>query len=89
MQAAGSGSRLLVVDAAATLGDLHTVVCNAGIDIIQPALDYAPEQWDRILDVNLRGASLTAGLEERRMPLVRSTAGHVGRRRCSAPTRRC
>ncbi|HST58613.1 MAG TPA: SDR family NAD(P)-dependent oxidoreductase [Longimicrobium sp.] len=39
---------------------LDTVVCNAGIDIIKPAVDYTPEEWDRILGVNLRGAFLVA-----------------------------
>jgi NAD(P)-dependent dehydrogenase (short-subunit alcohol dehydrogenase family) len=41
-------------------GRLDTVVCNAGIDIIKPAIDYEQEEWDRILSVNLRGAFLPA-----------------------------
>jgi len=41
-------------------GRLDTVVCNAGIDIIKPATDYEPIEWDRILSVNLRGAFLPA-----------------------------
>lgn len=55
-------------DVAATLvalayerfGRLDTLVGNAGIDIIKPAVDYAPDEWDRIIDVNLRGAFLPA-----------------------------
>lgn len=39
---------------------LDAVVCNAGIDIIKPAIDYDPTEWDRILSVNLRGAFLPA-----------------------------
>jgi NAD(P)-dependent dehydrogenase (short-subunit alcohol dehydrogenase family) len=78
----------LVLDAAVMLGDLHAVVCNAGIDIIQPALDYTPEQWDRILDVNLRGAFLVAQAAARHwiahdqrecsITFTSSIAGHVG-----------
>lgn len=41
-------------------GRLDSVVCNAGIDIIKPAVDYTPAEWDRVLSVNLRGAFLPA-----------------------------
>ena len=41
-------------------GGLDTVVCNAGIDIIKPAIDYELQEWDRILSINLRGAFLPA-----------------------------
>lgn len=43
-----------------SFGKLDAVVCNAGIDIIKPAIDYDPTEWDRILSVNLRGAFLPA-----------------------------
>jgi NAD(P)-dependent dehydrogenase (short-subunit alcohol dehydrogenase family) len=50
-----------LVDAARqAFGRLDHVVCNAGIDIIKPAVDYTPEEWDRVLAVNLRGAFLPA-----------------------------
>jgi NAD(P)-dependent dehydrogenase (short-subunit alcohol dehydrogenase family) len=41
-------------------GQLHGVVCNAGIDIIKPAVDYTDVEWDRVLAVNLRGAFMPA-----------------------------
>ncbi|WTX00870.1 SDR family oxidoreductase (plasmid) [Streptomycetaceae bacterium NBC_01309] len=41
-------------------GRIDHVVCNAGMDIIKPAVDYGPDEWDRILAVNLRGAFLPA-----------------------------
>jgi NAD(P)-dependent dehydrogenase (short-subunit alcohol dehydrogenase family) len=50
----------LVTAAFKRFGGLDTLVCNAGIDIIKPAVDYKPEEWDRILAVNLRGAFLPA-----------------------------
>lgn len=36
------------------LGGLHILVNNAGIIRRAPALDFAPEDWDAVLDVNLR-----------------------------------
>lgn len=50
----------LVALAIQRFGRLDTMVCNAGIDIIRPATDYDPAEWDRILAVNLRGAFLPA-----------------------------
>jgi NAD(P)-dependent dehydrogenase (short-subunit alcohol dehydrogenase family) len=54
------GAQHLVDTALEHFGRLDSVVCNAGIDIIKPAVDYTPEEWDRILGVNLRGAFLVA-----------------------------
>ncbi len=46
-----------LVDAAMqAYGRVDHLVCNAGIDIIKPAIEYTPEEWDRVLTVNLRGA---------------------------------
>src|SRR5262245_51062895 len=49
-------ARRLVDEAVAVFGRIDHLVCNAGIDIIKPAIEYAPEEWDRVLTVNLRGA---------------------------------
>jgi NAD(P)-dependent dehydrogenase (short-subunit alcohol dehydrogenase family) len=50
----------LIEEAVRAFGRLDHLVCNAGIDIIKPAVDYARGEWDRILSVNLRGAFLPA-----------------------------
>jgi NAD(P)-dependent dehydrogenase (short-subunit alcohol dehydrogenase family) len=50
----------LVSAARSAFGRLDHVVCNAGIDIIKSAVDYTSDEWDKILDVNLRGAFLPA-----------------------------
>ncbi|HEX4244807.1 MAG TPA: SDR family oxidoreductase, partial [Acidimicrobiales bacterium] len=63
----------LVHETKRVFGHLDSVVCNAGIDIIKPAVSYAPEEWDAVLAVNLKGAFLVAqsaarmwiGLEQR------------------------
>jgi NAD(P)-dependent dehydrogenase (short-subunit alcohol dehydrogenase family) len=36
-------------------GRVDILVNNAGIDINQPAIDYAEDEWDRILGTNLKG----------------------------------
>lgn len=36
-------------------GTVDVMICNAGTDIIKPAEQYQENEWDKILDVNLRG----------------------------------
>lgn len=36
-------------------GTLDVMICNAGTDIIKPAEQYEEQEWDKILDINLRG----------------------------------
>lgn len=50
----------LVEVAVETFGTIHHLVCNAGIDLIKPAVDYQPDEWDHIMAVNLRGVFLPA-----------------------------
>jgi NAD(P)-dependent dehydrogenase (short-subunit alcohol dehydrogenase family) len=54
-------------DAAETaLGAIDIVVNNAGISIVKPALDMPEEDWDAVVDTNLRGAWLVAQTAARR-----------------------
>lgn len=46
----------LVAHTIDTHGRIDVMICNAGIDKIKPAEDYESDEWDRILDVNLKGA---------------------------------
>jgi NAD(P)-dependent dehydrogenase (short-subunit alcohol dehydrogenase family) len=41
-------------------GRLDILVNNAGVDAAQPSLDYREEDWDFVLDVNLKGYFLCA-----------------------------
>jgi NAD(P)-dependent dehydrogenase (short-subunit alcohol dehydrogenase family) len=43
-----------------TLGKLDIVVNNAGISIVKPALTMPEQDWDAVVDTNLRGAWLVA-----------------------------
>lgn len=55
----------LVATAVSAFGRLDHLICNAGIAISKPAIDYAPAEWDRVLGVNLRGAFLPAQVAAR------------------------
>ncbi|WP_162242329.1 SDR family NAD(P)-dependent oxidoreductase [Arthrobacter sp. Leaf337] len=47
-------ARSFVEDTLDFHGRLDTLIANAGIDIIQPALACTPSQWDAIMAVNVR-----------------------------------
>jgi len=50
----------LIEKTMADFGKIDTCICNAGTDIIKPATEYSEEEWDHILDVNLRGVYMCA-----------------------------
>ena len=62
-----------VVDAA--LGPIDIVVNNAGISIVKPALEMPVEDWDAVVNTNLRGAWLVAQAAGKRW-LDGQAAGH-------------
>jgi len=45
----------MVGDVVARFGRLDIMVANAGINIRKPPQDYAPEEWQKIMDINLNG----------------------------------
>jgi meso-butanediol dehydrogenase/(S,S)-butanediol dehydrogenase/diacetyl reductase len=55
----GDSVRALFDRAIATWGRLDVAVANAGIGVAGNVLDQTEEQWDRMLNVNARGAFLT------------------------------
>ncbi len=57
----------MVAEAEASLGPLDILVNNAGINIPRPALEVTEEDWDRILDTNLKGVFFCAQAAGQRM----------------------
>lgn len=78
----------IITKAQETLGTFEAVVLNAGIDIIKPALEYSPDEWDRVIRVNLNGSFLVAqaaakhwvakGQRGNSITVTSSIAGSVG-----------
>jgi NAD(P)-dependent dehydrogenase (short-subunit alcohol dehydrogenase family) len=57
----------MVVDAEQAFGELQILVNNAGCNVRKPALDVTWEDWNLILDTNLRGSFFVAQAVARRM----------------------
>ena len=57
----------LADDAVSALGRLDVWVNNAGVYPTHEALDMEPDDWDRVLDIDLRGVFLGARVAARRM----------------------
>ncbi len=54
----GQSVRRCVTEAERALGPIDILVNNAGIAISKPLLEHSEEDWDRVLDTNLKGAWL-------------------------------
>jgi NAD(P)-dependent dehydrogenase (short-subunit alcohol dehydrogenase family) len=65
----------LVTDAVSNFGTLDVLVNNAARVIDRPALDMTEEDWDSVVDVNLKGAFLCAQQAGRHM--LRQDSGGV------------
>ncbi|HUZ45611.1 MAG TPA: SDR family oxidoreductase [Terriglobia bacterium] len=57
----------VVSEAQARLGRLDVALCHAGMTVSCPILDYSAEDWDKTLDLNLKGAFLVAQAAARTM----------------------
>ena len=68
--------RRAVADFDQRMGRLDGVVANAGITNYGNFLDYAPEAFDRLTSVNLRGTYFTAQAGARAM-IARKTSGRI------------
>src|SRR6202007_1745233 len=58
------------------LGPLTVAVANAGVYPNSPVLDMATEEWDRVIETNMRGVFLTCQAVGRRM-VAQNTPGKL------------
>jgi NAD(P)-dependent dehydrogenase (short-subunit alcohol dehydrogenase family) len=57
----------MAAEAGSSCGQIHILVNNAGCNVRKPALDVTWEDWNLILDTNLRGSFFVAQQIARRM----------------------
>ena len=57
----------MVAEAESAFGQLHILVNNAGCNIRKPALDVTWQDWNQVLDTNLRGSFFVAQSVAKRM----------------------
>jgi NAD(P)-dependent dehydrogenase (short-subunit alcohol dehydrogenase family) len=57
-------------------GKIDVLVNNAGIDIIRPAEEFSEDEWDQVVDINLKGYFHCAQIAGRRM-LEQGTGGSI------------
>jgi NAD(P)-dependent dehydrogenase (short-subunit alcohol dehydrogenase family) len=57
----------MATDAEAAFGQVHILVNNAGCNVRKPALDVTWDDWNLVLDTNLRGSFFTAQTVARSM----------------------
>jgi meso-butanediol dehydrogenase / (S,S)-butanediol dehydrogenase / diacetyl reductase len=55
-----------------TIGGIDILIANAGISIRQSFVDISPEQWDKVIAVNLRGIFLCSSQAAKRMMAQKS-----------------
>lgn len=80
MDVADERSVIAGYDAAqSALGPMDTVIANAGMNYEAMATDIPIDEWDRVMNVNVRGAFLTAREGAKRMMAAGSKESGKGR----------
>ena len=69
----------MVTDAEAAFGAVDILVNNAGVQFVSPIEDFPPEQWDRVIAINLSAAfhamrAAIPGMKTRKWGRIVSTA---------------
>jgi 2-dehydro-3-deoxy-D-gluconate 5-dehydrogenase len=52
--------RAAVQETVDSFGSIDVMVCNAGLNVRKPTLEVTEDDWDAVLDVNLRGVFFSA-----------------------------
>ena len=61
------GIERAVAEAEGALGGLDVLVANAGVNVPRATLDVTEADWDRVLDVDLKGVFFSCQAAGRRM----------------------
>ncbi len=59
--------RRMIADVEAGMGPIDVVIANAGVYPVSSFLDMSEDEWDRVLDTNLKGVFLTCQAAARSM----------------------
>lgn len=65
----------MVRRANAAFGDIHILVNNAGVGVFGPAHEQREEDWDKVIDTNLKGVFLCSRAVAPQM--IRQGTGHI------------
>jgi NAD(P)-dependent dehydrogenase (short-subunit alcohol dehydrogenase family) len=68
--------RRLVDETIATFGAIHGLINNAGVNFVKPFLNVTEEEWDHVLDVDLKGSFFLTQLCARHM-VKQQTGGAI------------
>lgn len=66
----------MIDSACSRLGQIDVLINNAGINIAKPALEVTEEDWDRVLDTNLKGTFFCSQRAGKHM-IEQRTAGKI------------
>jgi len=67
----------LCTAAVARFGRIDGLVNNAGINFVKPVLDITEEEWDRVLDIDLKGSFFLTQFAARQMVAQRPAGGAI------------
>lgn len=67
----------LCTAAVSRFGRIDGLVNNAGVNFVKPVLEVTEEEWDRVIDVDLKGAFFLTQFVARRMVTQRPAGGAI------------
>ena len=67
----------LVEETVSTFGAVHGLINNAGVNFVKPFTEVTEEEWDRVIDIDLKGSFFLSQLCARQMLRQKPTAGSI------------
>jgi len=69
--------RRLVEESVAIFGSIHGLINNAGVNFVKPFVEVSEEEWDRVINVDLKGAFFLSQLCARQMLQQNPVGGSI------------